>query len=269
MTTERTGDIRSGEDIDDASARSLTDDEQAEAAEIRAEIEEAREEMGGTLNELGDRLEPSHLMQQAKENVRDATIGRVEETARGTTDMVMETIKRNPVPAALAGAGLALLWMNRSNGHDYGRSEGGSYRSGEYRTYGYRGEYDPPGQGIGGKVGEKVGEVGSTVGGAVGNVRDGAGEAVSTVAQGANQAADEVGLRLDRFMKASPLAVGAIAVGAGVLAGTIIPDTPQEQELLGDASRQVVNTVRQTVDDVATKAEEALDETEQKVGSSS
>ena len=111
--------------------------------------------------------------------------------------------------------------------------------------------------------------MGSTVGGAVGNVRDGAGEAVSTVAQGANQAADEVGLRLDRFMKASPLAVGAIAVGAGVLAGTIIPDTPQEQELLGDASRQVVNTVRQTVDDVATKAEEALDETEQKVSSSS
>ena len=264
MTTERTGDIQTGEDIDDASVGSLTDDEQAQAAEIRAEIEEAREEMGGTLNELGDRLEPSHLMQQAKENVRDATIGRVEETARGTTDMVMETIKRNPVPAALAGAGLALLWMNRSNGHDYGRS-GGSYRSGDYRTYGYRGEYDQAGQGIGGKVGE----VGSTVGGAVGNVRDGAGEAVSTVAQGANQAADEVGLRLDRFMKASPLAVGAIAVGAGVLAGTIIPDTPQEQELLGDASRQVVNTVRQTVDDVATKAEEALDETEQKVSSSS
>ena len=179
--------------------------------------------------------------------------------------MVMETIKRNPIPAALAGAGLALLWMNRSNVHDYGRSDGGSYRSGDYRTYAYRGESDHGGQGIGGKVGE----VGSTVGGAVGNVRDGAGEAVSTVAQGANQAADEVGQRLDRFMMASPLAVGAIAVGAGVLAGTIIPDTPQEQELLGDASRQVVNTVRQTVDDVATKAEEALDETEQKVGSSS
>ena len=98
MTTERTGDIRTGEDIDNVSARSLTDDEQAQTAEIRAEIEEARVEMGGTLNELGDRLEPSHLMQQAKENVRDATIGRVEETARGTTDMVMETIKRNPDP---------------------------------------------------------------------------------------------------------------------------------------------------------------------------
>ena len=80
---------------------SMTDDEQAEVAEIRADIEETRLEMGGTLNELGDRLEPAHLVQQAKENVREATIGRVEETAKGISDMVMETIKRNPIPAAL------------------------------------------------------------------------------------------------------------------------------------------------------------------------
>ena len=253
MTKERTDDIRFAEDIDDADAGSLTDEEQVEAAEIRAEIEEAREEMGGTLNELGDRLEPGHLMQQAKDNVRDATIGRVEETARGLSDMVMDTIKRNPIPAALAGAGLALLWINRSNGS-------------ASRPYDYRAaRYDQGGQGIGEKVGDMGSTVGGAVGGAVGTVREGAGEAVSTVAQGATQAADEVGLRLDRFMQASPLAVGAIAVGAGVLTGTIIPETPQEQQLLGDASRQVAKTVGQTVDDVATKAEETLEETDQKV----
>jgi hypothetical protein len=249
--------------VDDADAGSLTDEEQAEAAEIRAEIEETREEMGGTLNELGDRLEPGNLVQEAKDNVRDATIGRVEETARGMSDMVMDTIKRNPIPAAMAGAGLALLWMNRSNGN-------GTDRSGNYRAYGYGGQYDRYGQGgpgISQKAGEVAGTVGDTVGGAVGSVKEGAGEAVSTVAQGATQAVDDVGWRLDRFMQANPLAMGAIAVGAGALAGTIIPETPQEQEFLGDASRQVANTVRQTVDDVATKAEETLDETEQKVTS--
>ena len=51
------------------------------------------------------------------------------------------------------------------------------------------------------------------------------------MAQGATQAVDEVGWRLDRFMQANPLAVGAIAVGAGALAGTLIPETPQEQQL--------------------------------------
>jgi len=246
---------------DGADAGSLTDEERAEAIEIRADIEETREEMGGTLQELGDRLEPGHLVQQAKDNVRDATIGRVEETAKGVSDVVLETIKNNPIPAAMAGAGLALLWMNRSDGQD-------GYRSGADRADGYRtrpGHLDEGGQGIGQKVGDVAGSVSDTVGGAVGSAKATAGDAVGTVTEGATEAVGEVGLRLDRFMQASPLAVGAIAVGAGVLAGTILPETQKEQEILGDASRQVADTVRQTVDDVATKAEETLDETEQKV----
>ena len=249
--------------MEDADTGSLSDEELAEAAEIRAEIEETREEMGGTLNELGDRLEPGHLMNQARENVRDATIGRVEETAKGMSDMVMETIKRNPIPAAMAGAGLALLWVNRSNGNGHGQYARDAYRSGDYQAYAYSGRYDRPGTGQ--NVGGVAGTVGDTVGGAVGTVKEGAGEAVSTVAQGATQAAHEVGWRLDRFMQANPLAVGAIAIGAGALAGTMIPETPQEQQLLGDASRQVADTVRQTVEEVATKAEETFDETQQKV----
>jgi len=171
------------------------------------------------------------------------------------SDMVMDTIKRNPIPAAMAGAGLALLWMNRSN-------DNGTRRFGDDRASRYGGT----GPGIGQKAGEVAGTVGDTVGSAVGTVKDGAGDAVSTVAQGATTAVDEVGWRLDNFMQANPLAMGAIAVGAGALAGTIIPETPQEQQFLGDASRQVADTVRQTVDEVATKAEETLDETEQKVG---
>ena len=273
MTTQRSDDERlpaeGAVDIEggDADPGSLTEEERAEAAEIRAEIDETREEMGGTLQELGDRLEPGHLVQQAKDNVRDATIGRVEETARGMSDMVLETIKRNPIPAAMAGAGLALLWMNRSNGNR-------TYGVREYRTYryGYGGQHEPyreEGTGIGQKAGEKAGEIAGTVGdtmsGAVGTVTEGAGQAASTVAQGASQAADEVGWRLDRFMQTSPLAMGAIAVGAGAVAGSIIPETPQERQLLGDASQQVADTVRQTVGDVADKAEETLEETDQKV----
>jgi hypothetical protein len=282
VTQERNDDIRLAEEdaaqsdlhIDDADASSLTDEEQVETAEIRAEIEETRLEMGGTLNELGDRLEPGHLVNQAKENVREATIGRVEETAKGMSDMVMETIKRNPIPAALAGAGLALLWKNRAegsghNGHD--RLAAG-YRSTDYRAYGYgdvSGQYSGQGQGIGEKVGDVAGNVANTAGQTVGNVANTAGQAVGTVAEGAGQAVNEVGWRLDRFMQASPLAMGAIAIGAGVVAGQIIPETPQEQQLLGDASRQVASTVRDTVDQAATKAEETLDKTEQKVATSS
>ena len=282
MTEERTdrdlelegaASLRDDPTLSESDDTSLSDEEQAEAAEIRSEIEETRLEMGGTLNELGDRLEPGHLMNQAKENVREATIGRVEETAKGMSDMVMETIKRNPIPAALAGAGLALLWKNRSNGHD-----GNSYRGNDYRSYGewyreqgqYRGgQWQGQGQGVTDKVGEVAGTVGGTVSGAVGTVADTAGQTVGNVANTAGQAVDEVGWRLDRFMQASPLAMGAIALGAGAVAGSIIPETRQEQEFLGDASRQIASTVRDTVDDVASKAEQTLDKTEEKVATES
>ena len=279
MTLDRDDDIRlAGEDADQAELRtdldetSLSDEEQAEAAEIRAEIEETRLEMGGTLNELGERLDPGNLVNQAKENVREATIGRVEETAKGMSEMVMETIKRNPIPAAMAGAGLALLWANRSQGQN---GHGQQYRTESYRTYGgyadsqMYGQGQSQSQGIGTKVGDAASTVGEKASGAVGTVAEGAQQVGGEVVNRAGQAVDEVGWRFERFMQASPLAMGAIAIGAGAVAGSIIPETSQEREMLGDASRQVAQTVRETVDQATSKAEETLDKTEEKVASGS
>jgi hypothetical protein len=264
VTTERSDERWPEEDAAQAELRtdtdeSMTDDEQVEVAEIRAEIEETRLEMGGTLNELGDRLEPAHLVEQAKENVREATIGRVEETAKGISDMVMETIKRNPIPAAMAGAGLALLWANRSQG-----TQGNMpYRSG----YGYQSRPASMYEGTGGGIGSKAKEAASTVGGAVGSAAEGAQQVTGEVIDRAGETAQQVGWRLESFMQANPLAVGAIAIGAGALIGSIVPETSKEREVLGDAGRQVGTVVRDTVDQATTKAEETLDRAEEKISS--
>jgi hypothetical protein len=236
----------------------LTGDDAEEANEIRAEIAQTRIDMGGTLNELGDRLEPGNLVNQAKENMYDATVGRVEETAKGMSDMVIETIKRNPIPAAIAGAGLAMLWANRSNGtrtHEVSGNNQSGYR--------YVNGTDQGGPDLGAKardaastVGDAASTVGQNVSGAVGNVAEGAGQAVG-----------EVGFRLDRFMKASPLAMAAIAAGAGAVVGAVLPETKQEQQVLGDVSRQVGTTVRETVETATDKAEQTLDRTEEKIAS--
>lgn len=260
MTQDRTNLEADTTDAVDADV-AMSDEEQAEVAEIRAEIEETRIEMGGTLNELGDRLEPSHLVDQAKENVREATIGRVEDAAKGATDMVMDTIKQNPIPAAMAAAGLALLWANGSQGN--------AGRDGLSRTgYGYqsRPERSYAGSQQGG-IGATARDAASTVSDAVGTVADGAQQATGEVIGRAGETAQYVGWKLESFMQANPLAVGAIAVGAGALIGSLVPETAKEREVLGDASRQVGTIVRDTVDQAATKAEETLDEAEEKVGS--
>jgi ElaB/YqjD/DUF883 family membrane-anchored ribosome-binding protein len=89
---------------------------EANTAFLRAEIRETRDRMSETLDELGDRLNPHRLKAQVKENIREATVGRVETMARNAADRVNESrhglvdkIRENPIPAAMIGIGLG--WM--------------------------------------------------------------------------------------------------------------------------------------------------------------
>jgi hypothetical protein len=205
-------------------------------------------------------------MNEAKDTVRDATIGRVEETARGISDMVMETIKQNPIPAVMAGAGVALLWMNRSQGigrHKYG---------GQYYGTGYYAAPEQQGGGIDDKVGHAASTVGSSVSGAtdrvghaVGRAGENVGQAAGQMGQNVGETVGQVGSQLHRIMRANPLAIAAVAAGAGAIVGTVAPATAPEREVMGDASRQVGIAVRDAVDEASFEAEQALDETEDEV----
>src|ERR687886_211968 len=117
-------------------------DADTDPAAIRAEIAETRERLGDTIEEIGERLNPRHIKEQVKQNVREATIGRVENMAHSAVDRVndtrrtiTDTIRDNPIPAALVGVGLGWLIYN---GTRQG-SRGASRQSGvsEYeRAYG-------------------------------------------------------------------------------------------------------------------------------------
>jgi len=184
VRAEGTRTVSSGEgsaraaDVGDAG-----DATEVETEEIRAEIEHTRAEMSQTIDAIQERLTPQEIggqakdaaadlakqigehvreairdaTQQAKESVREATIGRAEnvvssanETVRGVGFDMLETIRRNPVPAALAGIGLGWLFMNRSSGSSEewtyrGRTSYGTYPRGR-SAYTYpergRGYYD-------------------------------------------------------------------------------------------------------------------------------
>ena len=97
---------------------------------IRQQIERTREDMSDTLNELQHRLSPQHLASQAKESVREATVGRVQQLvgtagdrashvagrAQEAAETVVTQAREHPIPVALAGAGAGLIWwlMRRS-----------------------------------------------------------------------------------------------------------------------------------------------------------
>ncbi|MDF3042690.1 MAG: hypothetical protein K0Q71_5396, partial [Thermomicrobiales bacterium] len=165
----------------------------ADPAVIAADIEATREEMSETIDAIQERLDPERLTQQATEvteqareaakdvtkyaieeaksavneltsqakaSVREATIGRVEHMAMSTRDTaesvkgdLFTTIKRNPVPAALAAIGIGWLWSNRSGGSQhasyarYGNERGETHSDWSYQSSGspYYGSYGTEG----------------------------------------------------------------------------------------------------------------------------
>ena len=124
----------------DARARSalgdaeLTETDDPEVEALVGDIVETREEMTVTVEEIGDRLDPRNIVAGAKDTVREATIGKVEDMANTAGAMVsdagdtvreagsgiVDTITKNPIPAAMVGLGLGWLALSsRSSGKSH------------------------------------------------------------------------------------------------------------------------------------------------------
>jgi len=261
------------------------DDETEREIEARvADIESTRQEMTSTVEVIGERLDPANIIQDAKETVREATVGKVETMAQDASSMVgstaqqagagiVETIKQNPIPAAMAGIGIGWLLTHRSSGggsDQWGRSSNGWSSRDRYgydrRGSGYRsderssgtqewstqsGVQDRVGE-VAGSVGERLGSVGETVGERLGSVGDTMGE----VPQMVGQRAQGVGAQAQRFIEQSPLAVGAVAVAVGAAIGLALPATEVEQQVLGSTSEKLLSTAEQTATQAMRQARE-------------
>jgi hypothetical protein len=128
-------------DIVASSTDDEDDDDQAAAStvEIREEIEETRAQMSGTIDEIQARLSPRRLMNEAKETVREATVGKVQDvmnSAGESAGSIVDRIKENPVPAALIGIGAWWLFGKQSRSTSTSRRQF-SYGQGAYDQSGY------------------------------------------------------------------------------------------------------------------------------------
>lgn len=206
-----------------------------DAVIIRAEIEETRAQMGDTLDEIGERLRPSHIKQQIGQGIRDATVGRVEDAARGAVDKVggagqrlADTVRDNPIPLAMIGIGLGwLFWGGRGS------------PSGEYRDSSRQFESQHGLSGVADRASE-----------AAGNVADRARDMASSVRRDARVGARAASSQLQE----NPLAVGVVVAAVGLAAGLAIPETRRERELMGEARDRLVDRAK----DVASETKEKL-----------
>ncbi len=186
---------------------------QKDTDQLSNEIIETRARMGRTLNTLEYKLNPQRLKQQAADKVRSETVGRVENLAddasrkvKGAGNDVFETIKENPIPAALVALGLGWLFMERRSQGTLPepRGAGGDYNFGytyqtpdqRRRSYGqdWRPGYQQPG--MGSQLSDRAQQMGSQVQDkaqqVAGQVQDRAQQVTGQVQDKAQQVAGQV-----------------------------------------------------------------------------
>src|SRR6185295_7829194 len=155
---------------------------------IEREIEETRARMSQNIDELGDRLSPSNLKQEAKDAIRNVAsdaVSNVGEQARRTGSRLVDVIRENPLPVIAVGAGVTWLLTQRSSSDISGdRMARYAYTGPERR----QGRHWQSGSGGTGRVG-----------GSVSGVKESVSEAASGVAERASEIKERVGERMEEI----------------------------------------------------------------------
>ena len=217
--------------------------------EIRSDIEQTRTELSETIDAIQERLSPEHLKEQATSAVREATVGKAEqavssatETARGTGARMLETIKQNPLPAALAGIGIGWLVMKSRSGASGGQASGQA--AGQLPQ----------------KVGETVSQAQERAGQMAGQVQERAGEMVSSAQETAGQVASQTQGQVQRLLQESPLAVGGVALALGAAVGLALPETQQEHQIMGQTRDRLMEQAKATAKETQEKVQHVAEE---------
>jgi hypothetical protein len=254
-------------------SRDAESDGPASTSAIRADIERTRERLGATVEALGAQLNPSNLKQRVKDSVREATIGKVQHMASNTTEKITETgrglaqvIRDNPLPAAVAAAGLGWLILSSRDQRETRRFAGV-----DPYEFGNRSE---PGQS---RVRETVRNVADTVADKAHDLTERAGDATQRVVEKARETGELVAEKADAAVQRvqqttrnstrrignqfedTPIGMGAVALALGLAIGMSVPSTRREAALMGDARDKLLDKTRERVADTADRVERVVE----------
>jgi len=227
----------------------------------------------------------TQLKNEVKTEIHDATIGRVErmvgnmkDTTRDASSTIVETIKANPIPAALVGIGLAWLFMNKSGsapterrysamGYGYDTQGNGSQSYGSQGYGQWNNGYQEQGTSPVEAVQQKAGQVKDSVSEAAGQVKARAGEFVDQaqakvehLSERVQDRAQNVVYRSQSMIEDNPLMTGALALALGAAVGLLLPETQRENELLGNARDKFMGQVSDAAHDTFDKAQKVATE---------
>ena len=246
--------------------------------QIRHDIEQTRAGMSETIDVIQERLNPQRLRAQARTAVREATIGRaqhmareVEHRAREAGFNLRETVRSNPLPAAMVAVGLGWLAVQATMGGD-----GRAVREVEAYPHRERDMMEGQAREAEGRAREMAGEARHRAEETMTRVQERAGETMTQAQERAGEIAGEVQHRAEEVTHEARRQVqrargrfetmideNPLAVGAAI--GMMLPSTRQEDRIMGEARDTLVHRAEEMAEETMGKVEEAAHEAERKV----
>lgn len=235
-----------------------------EVEQLRLELAHTRAQMSETIYALQSRANPTYVREQATEQVKNSGLA--------------QTVRDNPIPVALTGAGMiGLAWLIAgSRSQDAGTGSGQQSLPGASYGEPYRQEY-PYGSPTGydyGDSGSEQGRVGRSAEQARQRAGEMSGQARERMSQAGDQTREQAGRAqaqaqeqaqraqsgFERALQENPLAVGIAAIGIGAAVGLAIPSTAKENELMGETRDQLANRAQRQVQEASQRAQRVAQE---------
>jgi ElaB/YqjD/DUF883 family membrane-anchored ribosome-binding protein len=246
--------------------------------EIEREIEQTRNRLSRDIDELGNKLSPQNLKEEAKSAIKGAAQGAVSnvgEQARRTGSRLVDVIRENPLPVIAVGAGVTWLLTQRSRSEVSGsrmaryaytgpeRRQGDAWQSG-------RGGYGGTVSGVKSSVSEAASGVAERAGELkerAGEIKERAGERIGELGGEARRQTRRIKTNLEHAAEENPLALAIGAAVVGLALGMLLPGTQREDEMMGPARDQLIDRAEHTAERVKDAAIEAGREVKETVKS--
>jgi hypothetical protein len=219
--------------------------------EIERDIAETRQAIDETVDELGQRLAPSQLVDDAKSYVKESAVRGVHGLRSRMSD--------NAVPLALIGGGI--VWMMSSR-----RRDQYAYDDDYDQERGYQSDWESSSHG---GMRERAGELASRTTDRAremtGRFRDRGAELRGRARERAREGMSRARHGFDTMRTDQPLLLALAALAAGALIGGALPSTRREDELLGSVRDTAIGKAaeagKEKVEQVKQAAERTVRET--------
>jgi len=250
----------------------MTDEPYESSQRIAEEADDSRAQLSSTLEDLKERLTPGKIFDEMFEG----SGANVSKFIRNFG----ETVRENPVPAVLLGAGLVMM-MTGTGGRAMFASSRSSNRADHMGRYmSSYGDSEAEGQsgssaGAWDQAKEAASTVTETVRSAANAASDklsGAGDAVSRLAHSADGAVTEARQSisasgrsmarraggLGEFVADQPLLAAALGVAVGAIFAAALPSTDAEDQLMGRSSKSLKEAAKDVAEEQVASVKEAV-----------